>query len=264
MFLTVGQAWVLMKAKGQFKQPWAYGGGITDVASVFGEFDYRKQISLGVRPEKMIITGQCSVDSLYQSSRDAMQIRNALISEYKLQEDRLVVICAIPQYYEHGLMSKKKHFELLEQLLSSLASVQVNLVLSLHPRSRREDYQDMARKYGAALANQSLVEFIAGADLFISAMSSTVRWAILLNIPTIVLDDLKQDGQLIIPSHGARFVNKRCELVPLVRRLLFNSKERKKAKLLQSKVAHELDPFDGLNSTRLVQLLIELSRKQLI
>jgi hypothetical protein len=258
MFLTSGQAWMLMKVKGAFSQPWAYGGGITHVATVFGEFDRRKQISLGVASHKLIVTGQSSIDFLYRSSQRSAEIRIALIQKYGLREVHPIVICAVPQYLEHGLLGEKDHWKLVDQLIASLAMTGANLVLSLHPRSRRQDYQQIAAAYGATLVAQPLIEIIAGADLFVSGMSSTVRWAILMRTPAIVLDDFHQGGQSMFRGDGVCFIKERDGLTQLADKLLHDRSERCIIERLMAEQARELDPFDGSNSRRLMQLLKNL------
>jgi hypothetical protein len=261
MFLTAGQAWMLKRVKGGFDRPWAYGGGITHVATVFGEFDRRKQISLGVNPQKLYVTGQSSIDFLHHLSNSQSEVRMAVIQKYSLRESHPIIICAVPQYLEHGLLNEKEHWALIDQLLGSLATTRANLVLSLHPRSRLQDYRELATAYGAIIANQPLIEIIAAADLFVSAMSSTVRWSIMLRTPTIVLDDFNQGGQSMFAGQGVRFVQRRDELPPLAARLLTDSDEREKTKRLLDEQAKELDPFDGFNSSRLVQLLKDLAQR---
>ncbi len=255
MFLTAGQAWMLKRVKGEFERPWAYGGGISHVATVFGEFDRRKQISLGVKAHKLYVTGQSSIDLLHTLSNSQSEVRMAVIEKYSLSESCPIIICAVPQYLEHGLLNEKEHWALIDQLLGSLESTSANLLLSLHPRSRMQDYRECATAYGAIIADQPLIEIIAAADLFVSAMSSTVRWSILLRTPTIVLDDFNQGGQSMFAGKGVHFVQQRNELTALAIKLLTDSNERSETKRLLDEQACELDPFDGSNSSRLVQLL---------
>jgi hypothetical protein len=255
MFFTSGQAWALMKLGGQLEQPWTFGGGITDLVTVFGDFDYRKLVDSGVSPSKIFITGQSSVDTLYGISRNSSEVRNSLIQHYNLSKKLPIIICAMPQYLEHGLLSAKDHWYLVEQLLKSLSTVKASIVLSLHPRSKLTDYKNIAKTYNAAIATQPLITIMAGADLFVSAMSSTVRWAILLRTPTIVLDDLKQFRQSVIPVKGVQFVRQRNHLAQLAEKLLFDESERQGIIRSLNHEAFDLDPFDGLNSNRLINLL---------
>jgi len=261
MFLTAGQAWLLMKFKGEFERPWAYGGGITQVATVFGEFDRRKQISLGVKAQKLYVTGQSSIDLLHNLSNSQSEVRIAILEKYSLRKSCPIIICAVPQYLEHGLLIEKEHWALIDQLLGSLASTGANLLLSLHPRSRLQDYRECATAYGAIIADQPLIEILAAADLFVSALSSTVRWSILLRTPTIVLDDFNQGGQSMFAGKGVHFVQQRNELTALAVNLLTNSNERAEIKRLLDQQACELDPFDGSNSSRLVQLLKKIIQR---
>ncbi len=257
MFLTAGQAWTQIMFDGLFRQPWAYGGGVTDVATVFGAFDRRKQISLGVAEDKLVVTGQSSLDFLHHASRRTAEIRQELNRQYRLRPDRPVVVCAVPQHMEHGLLGARGHWGLIEQLFASLAATGANVVLSLHPRSKRGDYEQAAAAHGAVIAEQSLIETIAAADLFVAAMSSTVRWAILLRIPVIVLDDFGQGGQSMFEGEGVCFLKQRAELASVATRLLNDPEERERVKRCLDSQAMELDPFDGRNARRVTQVLAD-------
>lgn len=255
MFLTAGQAWTLMKLDGMFEQPWAYGGGITDVATVFGAFDRRKQLSLGVAEDKLVVTGQSSLDLLHRSSYRTADIRKELVRQYRLPPDRPIIICAVPQHLEHGLLGASGHWELASQLLESLASTGASVVLSLHPRSKREDYEKVAAAHDAVIARQPLIEMLAAADLFVAAMSSTVRWAILLRVPVIVLDDFGQGGQSMFEGEGVCFLRGRAQLAPVAKNLLNDAQAREKVKRSLDIQAKDLDPFDGRNASRVAHVL---------
>lgn len=255
MFLTAGQAWVQMMAGGMFSQPWAYGGGFTDVAAVFGAFDRRKQISLGAPEDKLVVTGQSSMDLLYRSSRRAAQIRDELSRMYGLAPDRPIIICAVPQHLEHGLLAADDHWALVDRLLSELAATGANIVLSLHPRSKPADYKSFAAAHGAVIAQQPLIEIIAAGDLFVAAMSSTVRWAILLRIPAIVLDDFAMGGDSMFEGSGVCFLQQRDRLAETARDLLSNADAINEMKRRLDLQSPDLDPFDGHNAARVAELI---------
>ena len=259
MFLTVGQVLALKMWNALPATPWAYGGGITDVASVYGTDVMEKQVSLGVIPEKLVVTGQCSMDQLFGIRNNGRQLRTEIAESLKLDINAPIIVCAIPPYNELGLMPSARHWELTESMVRELRQTGANLVLSLHPRSQQSEYSDLAARYGAIIAGQSLIQILPVADLFVASHSSTVRWAILLTIPTLVLDDFNVGASGLFDPDGIVLVHTRDTLQERARELLYDKNERQLIRLRLEQQGSLLDPFDGKNTSRLIQLLSKLT-----
>jgi hypothetical protein len=122
-------------------------------------------------------------------------IRFALAREFGFDPGRKIVVFAIPVGWEHKMISREAQFEVLEGTFPILrrptpsgAELPV-ILLSLHPKSRRADYEVIAAQNGAFIVDRSLSEFLAAADVFVAgAYSSTMRWALALGIPAVNLD----------------------------------------------------------------------------
>ncbi len=260
MFLTSGQAWALKALGAKWMRPWAYGGGITNLVAVFGEADREKQIALGVSPSKLVVTGQSSLDTLFASRGAPDTIRRTLLAQLSLPEKKNVIICAVPQYLEHGMLKAREHWRLTKQMLESLARTGANVLLSLHPRSRRGDYQSLAEHFGAVIVARPLIEILPAAHLFVATHSSTVRWAVLLRTPVIILDDFGVGNGAICEGGGVQFLKDRTELALLARNLLEDTSLRASIKVELARQAQGLDPFDGENTARVIRLLKSQSR----
>jgi hypothetical protein len=259
MFLTIGQASALRMWNALPSTPWAYGGGITEFAAVYGTGVKDKQVGLGVAVGKLIVTGQCSMDQLYSMRNNTHQLKAALAENLRLDIKTPIIICAVPPYKELGLMPPTRHWDLTESMVRDLRQTGANLVLSLHPRSQQSEYSDLAARYGAIIAGQSLIQILPVADLFVASHSSTVRWAILLTIPTLVLDDFNVGASGLFDPDGIVLVHTRDTLQERARELLYDKNERQLIRLRLEQQGSLLDPFDGKNTSRLIQLLSKLT-----
>lgn len=262
MFLTVGQVLALRACNALPVTPWAYGGGITDVAAVYGTSLMNKQIKLGVKSEKLVVTGQCSMDQLFKIREKREQLRTNLAKEMQINMDAPIIICAVPPYHELGLMLSARHWELTVSMVRDLRQTGANLVLSLHPRSQPSEYAEIAARYGAVIAKYPLIEILPIADLFVASHSSTVRWAILLAIPILLLDDFNVGASGLFDSGGVFLANNRAGLRECTDRLLNDENEKEKMRLCLSQQGSGLDPFDGKNTQRLVKLLATLAASE--
>jgi hypothetical protein len=250
MFLTAGQAIALRQEKLIFTAPWAYGGGVTDVACVYGQAIKNMQIRLGVSESKLEVIGQCSMDILYSQWKSRPRTE-----DFRKSEDELVVLFSMPQFLEHGMLTRNEHEELYEALFQAFGSIKNKIVLSLHPRARKENYDRLAAKYGLLISDRRLIDLLPDADIFAATNSSTLRWAALMHIPTVVLDLFKvgpggmyEEGVFYVTQSAEEFSGAIFEFIrnPTLRELY-------KKRMIE--ISPQLDPFDGNNSTRIRSLI---------
>ena len=261
MFLTSGQVLGTHAFGRDFPAAWAYGGGATDFAAVFDEAILRKQTSLGVSPAKLVLTGQCSLDSLYRLSLDRVKRRRELDDRLGLDPSAPLIICAAPQYGEHGMMNHSRHLRLSGELFQQLRSSAGNVVLSLHPRSRPTDYLDAASQVGAVISPLPLVNILAAADLFVATHSSTVRWAILLGIPVIILDDFGVGAAGMFDTDGIRLLSERSSLGREAGLLLHDLASRTAAIEGLERQQRKMGLFDGQSGERLLAFFENITTK---
>jgi hypothetical protein len=253
MFLTAGQAIALDREGLFFPVPWAYGGGVTDIACVYGRAIKDMQIRLGVPADKLEVTGQCSMDVLYRDWTKQLRSRQA---DGKAQsKGRATVLFAMPQFLEHGMLNEKQHTEVYDAVFRSLAAMNADIVLSLHPRADRRNYEGLAKKHGLSISDKRLIDLLPKADIFAATASSTLRWAVLMHIPTVVLDlfsigpgGMYANGMFRLAHSVGEFIRSVSELV-----------ERPDLRLQYvrhlAETSCDLDPFDGHNTERLRSLI---------
>lgn len=259
MFLTAGQVLGIHAFGRGFPVAWAYGGGATDFAAVFDETILHKQISLGVSPAKLVLTGQCSLDALYRMSLDRQERRRSLDDRLGLDPSASLIICAVPQYGEHGMMDHSCHSTMSSELFRQLRSSGANVLLSLHPRSSPADYADAATQAGAVISPLPLIDVLAAADLFVATHSSTVRWAILLGVPVIILDDFGVGAAGMFGTDGIRFLSERSSLNREASLLLHDLATRTAAIEGLQRQQRKMGLFDGRSSERLLVFLATMA-----
>ena len=116
--------------------------------------------------------------------------REGIARAHSLRAGVPLVICAVPHAAEHGLISWDRHLALTRELFRALAASKADVLLSLHPRSSAETYRGIASDYGLRILTERLSKVLPAADVFVASYSSTVRWALLMGIPTIMADFL--------------------------------------------------------------------------
>lgn len=261
-FLRPGQMLALRQHGMLFSHPWTCGGGATDFVAVFGASDRDRFVRAGADPGKLVVTGQCSLDGLWERARHRASLRDGLAARNGWSAQQPLLVLAMPQYGEHGMIPRDRHLRGSADLLCALGSSGVALLVSLHPRSNPADYEAMVQAAGARISDRPLVEILAGADVFVATHSSTVRWAGLLGIPTVILDDFGIGQSIFEGIDGLAFVTDRRTLKQFVSRLAADEDERRRRVERLRASCSRLDPFDGKSSRRVIELILrECSRR---
>ncbi len=157
--------------------PWLYGGALyTRYLSVSNLYHKNISIENGIDQEKIKLIGDINYDQLYINYKKTINKTNT-------------IILAVPQFFEHNYCTfaeAKKRIEYLVEISSSINNF--NLILSLHPSMKYDNYQYLENKYSCKISKKPLFEILPSAKLFICTQSNTIIWSTLCHINTIVVD----------------------------------------------------------------------------
>lgn len=240
--------------------PWVQGGGLSDYVL---QHDARRRqgfIDLGVPARKLVDVGDPSLDLLYAVYRDRDGLRTQLLKDYALPVRSKLVIFSVPNDAEHGVCDMMSHLDRMRGYFELLGNSGANVLASLHPKSRREDYQPLADQSGVVLMNERLANALPAADLFVCGTSSTVFWARLCGIPTINLDYWKVRDADFVGVAGVENVETSAEFEKAVTRhialdTIAPAFQREAARLRDD------NQFDGKSTQRIEKFLLGLAKK---
>ena len=167
--------------------PWWVGNGLSDIVCVDSPHTAEKFIQHRVNPAKIAITGHLSYDRVFASHRNREPVRESIFRKYGFTPGRELLVFSMPQYAEQGYMDWKRHWAEIEAIMAPIAAAGRNLLISLHPRSDRRQYDYLQEKFGCRFADEPLSDIIGAADLFLASNSSTFTWATLCGIPAIAV-----------------------------------------------------------------------------
>ncbi len=257
LFFTPAQT-LAMAALGMLpRNPWCMGGGDTDLVAVTGESDRRRYIRAGVSPQKLVVTDDPNLDPLHRSWLEADGLRRTLTEKYALDPSAPFLVCAVPQLAEHHVLPWEQHWRELRWLVATLAGAGYNLLLSLHPKSDPAQYQWAREEFGVPILAEPLREVLPAAEVFVSGFSSTVRWACLLHIPTVVLDLYGLDHHYFDRQQGIQVVRRREDLAPLLVRLREDKGFYGQMKEAQAQEARDLAPFEGRACQNIIEAILK-------
>ena len=229
--------------------PWVLGSGCCDYMLLESNREKERLIRLGGNKHKYIITGSASHDDLYHSLAKKKSLSEALIKKFQLPYEKNIIV-SLPQYYEHGLCEKKAHFQYIDGLLHQLCELKFNVLITLHPKMKLEDYIHLKNRFPVTILEESLSDVIVVADIFLATYSSTVAWALMCRIPIVMFDhinlnysDFYSEFELTVVKDNK---NLKAEVINTINTTVAHNSEYQ---------AKKLSPFDGNCVDRIVRLL---------
>lgn len=179
---------VLVKHNLLTKNPWYIGAGICDSVLVDNVTTFQRYVDNGTPKEKIHIVGNPLYDRLYKSYNQAQTLKKKYINKYDLNPEKKTVVIAWPELSSQHVISAKDQENENVFLLQSLLKLHVNVLVSLHPKAAKVNYQFLMNAPDVHIINEELIDIIAIADLFTCTYSSTVVWAVICGIKTVVFD----------------------------------------------------------------------------
>ncbi|MGH1427755.1 MAG: hypothetical protein ACRBEE_07435 [Arenicella sp.] len=182
------------------KHPWAKGSlKYTNRVGVESQLAYDQLCAAGVDASKLVLTGLPIYDLMdFSKSNDSEQYE--------------VLVCALPQYGEHGAMEVEEALLVIEGILNAFTAFKGKVVISLHPRMDRSVYQPLIDQFGYYCAEEGVEYWIKRANIFFSAASSTtVYWSLMMGVPTVLFNHIPPSSDLFSVFKSIRYINHSVE-----------------------------------------------------
>lgn len=237
------------------QEPWYVGGGHTSVVAIDGAETEQRYLSYGIDKKKLVITGQPEFDALYEIYSNKKRIREELVQKWHLDPQRKLLICALPQMGEHKILPWDRHWREIDFLVEAVSSQDANIVLSLHPKMNSEQYAYLCDEFPVTISEYPLSQILPIADVFVATFSSTVIWAILCQIPTVIIDFYNLGYNIWDKFEGCVIERNRNEFKNTLNRILNDEKFYSQLQQYQRESSHLIAPFDGKAMERIIHLV---------
>jgi len=173
--------------------PWVMGSGLSDLLCLNSSQTFKYYEDFGVQKKKLNLVGDISYDDIHKKYINQNKITEFVFKKYNLNPNRKLIMISLPQLAEHQIMSWDDHWCEIDFLISSLVKTKNNILISLHPKMNPDDYKFLEKKFNCSIISERLKDVLPASDIFLATYSSTIVWAILCGIKTIIFDfyDLK-------------------------------------------------------------------------
>jgi len=237
--------------------PWVLGGGLVSTVLADGEDARKRYIVHGCSPDKITITGHPSHDSLLCTYNNRDNVKKKVCEKYNIVLEKKIVIVSLPQLAEHDLLPWKEHWAEIHYICRVLSSLDATILASLHPKMKAELYQFIENEYGVTIVHERLKDVLPIADIFLATFSSTVQWAILCKIPTIVFDFYDLNYDVYNWAKSLAVIDEKSKFEDYLKRMVGDDKALARKKKQATDDALMISPFDGNCTGRIIEQILD-------
>lgn len=164
-------------------------GGNANVLFAESVVMYEHYFNEGIKGKSILKTGALYDDELNKSMLNFDEIRKQIYTKYNFDITKPLITCSfIPDYTQDRLCEFKNFESLIDFWIDSLQKYKhYNIIYQLHPAISVKHHEYISQK-NITIANEPLISIMPITDIFITSVSSTIRWAIICEKPVINYD----------------------------------------------------------------------------
>jgi hypothetical protein len=238
--------------------PWLLNSGHVDAIAVESSAMREYYLSAGIPARQLSAVGSLTDDVLAEGLRDAAARRASLEQELGLTAGRPLLLAALPpdqNTYDRPACEFSGFDDLIGFWGSTLAGLPGwNVVVRPHPKTRPERLGAL-RRHGVAISYDDTAGLIPPCDVYVAAVSATIRWAIACGKPVVNYDVYQYGYRDYERVEGVVLVNTRKDFVELVGRVTTDADYRAGLAGQQSQAAPDWAMLDGASGQRMIELL---------
>lgn len=242
--------------------PWVLLSGYADRILIESSEMQEYCLREGIGKKQLRLTGSIANDEIAEIYKNRASKRNDLYSKYNLDNNKPLLLCAMPPDL---LYSGKKpqclfnsYDDLTEYWQRSLSEITAyNVIISLHPSTAKNDLYNIA-KFNLRVIDESISEIIPLVDLFVASVSSTIQWAIMCGIPVLNFDVYRFHYTDYMHVDGVLYCEELEHYEQLLSKLISDQKFYNNVKADQLNFSSRWGFMDRKSGKRIVNNLIEL------
>ncbi len=167
--------------------PWMSGASQYTTYAMVADENEKIEIEK-ISDNKVIVTGCLEEYYMMSEESEITKKKFLLSSKYRIKNEKIIIL-GLPQLAEHNFTTWNIHRKNMDKLFELMNHVFGSFYVSLHPKSRKEDYEYLNKKYNFVFLEEQLSDILSAGDIYVGmSISSTILWAKRHGIPTVQLD----------------------------------------------------------------------------
>jgi hypothetical protein len=238
--------------------PWLLNSGFADAIAVESAAMSEYYLAAGIPDNQLVETGSLADDMIVTVQAEVPKRRHSLLQEFGLQDDGPLLLCAPPpdqNTFDRPGCEFRNFDDLVGFWSECLGSIHGwNVIVRPHPKTS-PDRLDALRQNNLNISYADTATLVPLCDLYVAAVSATIRWAIACGKPVINFDVYQYGYQDYKGVEGVILANKRDEFRALLERITHDDEYRIALTDLQRKVSGRWGRLDGACGRRMLALL---------
>jgi len=227
---------------GGMKKMWLKPSVLFNKVFVFSEISKKMLISDGYPKEKVVVSGQTSLDSIKHNQLNN-NFKKKMMNYLKVEDGKFLLLNIEPSA-EHNYCGWTDHWKNFQKILTNLTKNNLPIVLSLHPLCNYENYKFAEKKYKVKISrNYSIHELYPFCKAVVSFPCSTNFLSLVFNKKLIIYDLFNiSKGSEKIKIHkikGSTIVYSANDLYPLKTNIKINKKKQPKKQTYSSDIIYK-------------------------
>lgn len=238
------------------RQPWKAGGlQYSEMIAVENEAMHDYYVKEGYPPEKLRITGTMADDMLASGLADAGRRHDEICRELGMDKNKPILLTSMPPDFAHRESCQFKTFsDLVEFWTKTLVSLgKYNVIVRLHPSLSYEELRHI-EQWGARISRRDTAWLMPVCRIFVTTVSSTIRWAIACGIPVVNYDVYGFHYEDFAKAGGVLMMDSSEEFARTLKRLVDDPQFYDQTAERQRAVADRWGNLDGRTGHRLIKM----------
>jgi len=228
-----------------------------DKFAIYGNFSKQLCLNHNIDSSKLVITGNPRYDELF---------RRKIISE---QKNILITLSGIAStgwstFFSTSLILKYE--KMFREVLKSLSKYDKNITIKLHPTQDPViDVQGIVNEilpHAKIYKNANTYDLISQSDIVISAPSSVITEALILDKPVFLIKFLADDSGTPYEKYNAVLTTESINEIDLkIKQILFDKEIRDMLKKGRREFLEDALEYQGESSQKIIQLMKSMIKK---
>jgi len=208
-----------------------YGHGECQKMALFGDATKEMFISEGVNPDKIVVTGNPKFDLVYHSKDN--NCKNTVCEKWNIPAHKEIVLLLTSYFVENNTWSLEQRERFVIAISNAVEALpNAQLIIKLHPPHENEkDYSKIIKKISshAIVCKHFPISMLLNAcDLAITVSSTAALEAMAIGKPVIIANLFHDKAPYFYKNSGALFIETESEILPALKKGLYDFHERKK------------------------------------
>ena len=236
------------------RRPWQLNSGLYPRLAVESKAMATEYISHGYDPAQLHAVGHPSLDTLAAKLANRNEARAALADKYGFDPAAPLCLLAIPPN-RHATREAPEYATYRELVVHIVSMARERwpgpVLVSPHP-AMSESERAWASEAGGMVTQEPVAELLPLADLYVCAVSSTIKWALACAIPVLCYEAYRYDTDM--PALGRVGLARDAASFGAALSKLSVGEDLRRATLHASTGAAEWGPLDGRSLERIVSV----------